>query len=179
VLSEVIELKHIFDFSKPCTQNEFALIIGVSQQAVSDMQKRNVIASGETLGIWLTKYCSYIREFAAGRAGNGDIDLVTERAMLARSQRERIDMQNEITRREYGPIIALEQSISDCMARVASKLDTVPGKLKLGNDKLTASDLDTVSAIIAEVRNDIATMTIDWFDEQTNEDSDIDVDLED
>ncbi len=176
-MSDIIELKHVFDLSKPCTQAEFASLIGVTQQAVSDMQKRNVIAAGEPLGTWLIKYCGYIREFAAGRATNGDLDLATERAKLAKEQHERIAMQNAVTRREIGPIAALEQGLSDCMARVASKLETIPGKLKLTNDKLTADDLDQVSTVLADVRNDIAGMNIDWFDEQAD-DNDIDVDLE-
>jgi len=177
-LNDIIELKHVFDVSKPCTQAEFASLIGVTQQAVSDMQKRNVIAAGETLGTWLIKYCGYIREFAAGRATNGELDLATERAKLAKEQHERIAMQNAVTRRELGPIAALEQGLSDCMARVASKLETIPGKLKLANDKLTADDLDQVAAVLAEVRNDIAGLEIDWFDEKTEEGNDIDVDLD-
>jgi len=137
-----------------------------------------VIAEGQALGEWLHKYCAHIREIAAGRAANGEIDLVTERAFLARAQRERIDMNNAVTRQEFGPIEALEQGLSDCMARVASKLETIPGKLKLANDKLTADDLDQVAAVLAEVRNDIAGMEIDWFGEQTEEGNDIDVDLD-
>lgn len=125
-------------------------------------------------------YIRHLREQAAGRATNGDLDLSTERAKLAVSQRERIDMQNAITRREYGPIDALEQSLCDCMSRVAAKLDTIPGKIKLANSQLTADELDVVSGVLADVRNDIASMDIDWFDEATKEENDIvnDVDLE-
>jgi len=176
-VSNIIELKSVFDFSKPNTQRTFAGLIGVSEMAISDLKRRGVISEGQTLGEWLNSYCAHIREFAAGRATNGDLDLATERAKLAKEQHERIAMQNAVTRREIGPIAALEQGLSDCMARVASKLETIPGKLKLTNDKLTADDLDQVSTVLADVRNDIAGMNIDWFDEQAD-DNDIDVDLE-
>jgi len=145
---------------------------------VSDMKRRGVIADGQTLGEWLHKYCAHIREIAAGRSTNGELDLATERAKLAKEQHERIAMQNAVTRRELGPIAALEQGLSDCMARVAAKLDTIPGKLKLGNDKLNADDLDRVTAVLADVRNDIASMDIDWFDDKIEEEIDIDVDLD-
>ena len=177
-MSNIVDLQSVFDFSKPNTQRAFAGLIGVSEMTVSDLKRRGVIAEGQALGEWLHKYCAHIREIAAGRAANGEIDLVTERAFLAKSQRERIDMQNAVTRQEFGPIDALEQGLSDCMARVASKLETIPGKLKLANDKLTADDLDQVAAVLAEVRNDIAGMEIDWFGEKTEEGDDIDVDLD-
>jgi phage terminase Nu1 subunit (DNA packaging protein) len=178
-LSNVIDIKSIFDISKPCLQKEFAALIGVSEMAVSNLIQRQVIISGQTLGEWLTRYCAHIREQAAGRATKGDLDLATERAALARSQRERIDMQNAITRREFGPIEALEFGLSDVLVKVASQLDTIPGKLKRASDKLTADDLDRVAGIIASVRNEIAAMEIDWFGDKSEDDDDIDVELED
>lgn len=177
-MSGVVEFKNVFDVSKPCKQSDFAALIGVTQQTVSDMQKRNVIAAGDTLGVWLIKYCGHIREFAAGRATNGELDLATERAKLAKEQHERIALQNAVTKHELGSIAVLEQGVIDCMARVAAKLDTIPGKLKLANDKLTADDLDRVAAVLAEVRNDIVGMDIDWFDDKTDEGINIDVELD-
>lgn len=167
-MSNVVDLQTVFDFSKPNTQRALAGLIGITEMAISDLKRRGIIAEGQTLGEWLQKYCSHIREIAAGRATNGELDLATERAKLAKEQHERIAMQNAVTRRELGPIAALEQGLSDCMARVASKLDTIPGKLRLANDSLTADDLDTVAGILAEVRNEIAGLEIDWFDEKTD-----------
>jgi len=110
-------------------------------------------------------YIAQLREQAAGRATSGELDLATERAKLAQEQRIRIEMQNDITRREYGPIEALEVGLTDVLVRVASKLDTVPGKLKIKSDKLTADDIAVVELVLAEVRNEIADMEIDWFDD--------------
>jgi len=172
------DLNSIFDLGKVCTQERFGVLVGISQQAVSDLKRRGIIADGQTAGEWLQRYCAQLREMAAGRAANGDLDLATERAMLARSQRERIDMQNAVTRQNYGPIDALEQGLCDCMARVAAKLETIPGKLRLANDRLTADDLDIVGSILADVRNDIANMDIDWFDEKGGEEIDYDIALD-
>lgn len=95
----MIDLQSVFDTKKPTTQRAFAGLIGVSEMAVSDMRRRGVILEGQALGEWLTRYCSHLREQAAGRAANGELDLATERTKLAKVQHERIDMQNAITRR--------------------------------------------------------------------------------
>lgn len=159
----VTDENRVIDISKPSTQQQFADLVGVSQQAISDLCRRDVLSQGQEIGEWLKRYCSHLREQAAGRATNGDLDLATERAALARAQREKIDMQNDITRKNFGPIEALAMGLSDLTAVIASKLDTIPGKLKVASDRLTADDLDLVATVIADVRNDIADMNIDWF----------------
>ena len=174
-MSDVIDLKTVFDLSKPVTQRVFAALVGVSEMAVSDMKRRGVILEGQPVGEWLTRYCNHLRETAAGRAASEGLDLPTERAKLAKEQRERIAMQNAVTRKEFAPIAALETGLCDAMAKVASQLETIPAKLKLTNDKLTADDLDQVTSIIAQIRNDIANMDIDYFDEQISDQVDIDV----
>ncbi|MBF6648950.1 hypothetical protein [Methylobacter sp. BlB1] len=159
----------MIDFSIPCSQKKFAELIGVSDRSVRDMAARGIIGPDQTLREWLLGYCSHLREQAAGRAGN-DNSLAAARTRLANAQEERINMQNAITRREYGPIEALELGLSDVMARVAAQLDTIPGKLRLASDRLTADDLNLVSSVIANVRNEIADMDIDWFDDVTDDD---------
>lgn len=154
---------------KPCTQEYFAQIVGITQKSVSDLQTRNVISAGETFGTWLKKYCSHLRETAAGRTGVGDLNLADERAAIAKEQRIRVELQNAVTRREYGPIEAMELGVSDAMARAAAMLDTIPGKLKMSSDRLTADDLSLVQKVIADVRNDIAELDIDWFGDSGGE----------
>lgn len=174
----MIDNKTIIDISKGCLQKEFARLVGISEAAITDMRNRGVIKQGDTLGQWLKSYCAHLREHAAGRATLGELDLATERAGLAREQKIRIEMQNAITRREYGPIEALELGLSDVMAKVAAQLDTIPGKLKITSDKLTADDLDLVASVIAKVRNEIASSNIDWFGDKTASDEEIDIDVD-
>jgi phage terminase Nu1 subunit (DNA packaging protein) len=122
---------------------------------------------------WNRLYCAHLREQAAGRATIGEINLATERAMLAKEQRLRLEMQNAVTRREYAPIEAMEIGLSHGFSRVGSQLDTIVGKLRKRSDVLTVNDLDLVSEVIATVRNDIANMTIDWFDDADLSDIDV------
>lgn len=171
-MSEVIELKGIVDLSRVVKQKVLADIIGVSGKTVSELKSKKIITDGQPLGEWLHRYCSHIREQAAGRATLGDLDLATERAGLAKEQRIRLEMQNAVTRREYAPISSMEIGLSDVMARVGSQLDSIVGKLKKRSDVLTANDLDVVAAVIASVRNEIAETAIDWFDDMENESDD-------
>jgi phage terminase Nu1 subunit (DNA packaging protein) len=168
----VIDNKGAINVLQPCLQKEFAGLIGVGEDVVSGLCKKGVIKPGQTLGEWLHLYCKHLREYAAGRATDNGLNLASERAALAREQTIRIEMQNAVTRREYGPIDAMEQGLADAMARVAAQLDTIPGKLKISSDKLTANDLDLVASIIAQVRNDIAEMDIDWFGDKSTDEND-------
>lgn len=152
------------DLSGSLTQYEFADLIGVSQPAVSEMLRRGVLQKGDSAKNWLLAYCKNLREVAAGRVGvDGELDLVTERAKLTRAQNERLEFQNAILRRENGPIIELEQGLADCLATISSQLETIPGKLKKSNPALTANDLNQARQVIASVRNELATLSIDWF----------------
>lgn len=155
-----------------CSQVVIADVVGLTPSMVSDLGKRGIITIGQPLRDQVRSYCAHIREQAAGRAGTGPLSLADERAALAKSQRERIDMQNAITRREYGPIAQIEYSIADTMAQAANMLDSIPGKLRLANDKLTSDDLNLVAAVIAKVRNDVSNLEIDWLDEKGGTSSD-------
>lgn len=169
----------IIDCDKKYLQKDFAALIGVTEKTVSELISRGIIAKGQAIGDWNKVYCAHLREQAAGRATDGELNLATERAGLAREQKIRIELQNAIARREYAPIEALETGLSDVMARVSAQLDTIPGKLKMASDKLTANDLDLVSSIIAKVRNEIAASQIDWFGDSTTDGTDgDDVDLD-
>jgi phage terminase Nu1 subunit (DNA packaging protein) len=174
----VTDIKDIIDISKSCMQRDFASLIGVSEFTISNMIHKGVIKPGEPLGQWLKAYCAHMREVAAGRATTGDLNLATERAALAREQKLRIEMQNAITRQEYGPIAALEIGLSDVAARVAAQLDTIPGRLKIASDKLSADDLDLVAGIVAAIRNDLAAIDIDWFGDTKTEQHGYDGSLE-
>jgi phage terminase Nu1 subunit (DNA packaging protein) len=174
---------YIAHLKKPCliwSQTEIAEHLDTSDRTVRELQdKLGINCKTNTVDEIRIAYIRHLREQAAGRATTGDLDLATERAALAREQRIRIEMQNAVTRREFGPVEAIEFSLTELMVRVASQLDTIPGKVKKASDKLTASDLDIVASVIAEVRNDIASLQIDWFDDKNSDEEDgIDVELD-
>lgn len=150
----------MLDLSVNVTQKQFGELVGVSQQAVSDLVMRGVLTDGSSCGSWLLAYCGHLREVAAGRAAAGDLDLATERAGLARAQREKIEMQNAVTRGELTPTIVLEQALTNVASKVSGILDAIPGMIRRRVPQLTADDIDLVAAEVAKARNAVATMSI-------------------
>lgn len=106
-------------------------------------------------------YIRELREQAAGRAAAGDLDLATERAGLAKAQREKIEMQNAVTRRELAPVVLIEEVLAKAGAKVAGVLDAIPGMLKRRCANLVAGDIDLVAAEISKARNIAAAVSLD------------------
>lgn len=79
----------VVDLSMTMTQAAFGQLVGISQPAVSDFVKVAALGPGVSAGDMLLAYCERLREQAAGRLGETmGLDLVQERAALAREQRE-------------------------------------------------------------------------------------------
>ena len=156
------------DLSMKMSQAQFGELIGVSQQAVSDLMTRGVLSAGAAGGIWLREYCSHIREMAAGRVAAGDLDLATERAGLARAQREKIEMQNQVTRKELAPSYLLEEILAKAGARAAAILDTIPGMIKRRVPSLTADDVSAIAREVAKARNIAAGISLATLEDESD-----------
>lgn len=150
-----------FELYETPTQQGFGDVIGVGQSAVSEMVARGILRAGGTGAEWILDYCTHMREVAAGRVGNGDLDLVTERAGLAKAQRERIEMQNAVTRRELAPVILIEEVLAKAGAKVAGILDAIPGMIRRRVPALTAEHIDLIAGEVARARNIAAAVTLD------------------
>lgn len=148
------------DLDKPITQTSFGKLIGVSQQAVSDMVSRGVVERGESAHTWLLKVFANLREVSAGRQGDGELDLVAERARLASEQADKVAMQNAVTRRELAPVHLIEDVLVRAGAKVAGILDAIPGAVHRRVPKLKATDVDLIAREIAKARNVAASVTL-------------------
>lgn len=112
------------------TQAGFAHLVGISQQTVSALIARSILTDGETTGQWLQAYCSHLREIAAGRVAEGGIELATERALLARAQREKVEMQNAVARSELAPRSLLIEVLAMTVPKVCGVLDAIVPALR-------------------------------------------------
>lgn len=107
-------------------------------------------------------YIRSLREQAAGRSNvDGDLDLVTERAALAKAQRERVELQNAVTRQELAPVSTVEEVLAKAGARVSGILDGIPGMVRRRNPDLPASTIDAIRDEIAKARNVAAGLTLE------------------
>ncbi len=137
-------------------------MVGVSQQAVSDMVSRGVLENGAPLRQWLLAYCGRLREQAAGRIGSesGGLDLAQERAALARSQRTGIDIKNAVLRGEYAAVGLLGEVLASASQAVAERFDHLPGQLRKACPDLPPAAVDQVMTAIASARNEWVRSTV-------------------
>jgi len=96
-------------------------LIGISQQAVSDLLSRSVIEPGQTAGQWLIDYCAHLREQAAGRGADGE--LAFQRSELARVSRERAEIKLALERKEFAPVALLEQVLASVGRSIVGVLE--------------------------------------------------------
>lgn len=142
------------DLSLPMTQAQFGDLVGVSQQAISEFYKVAALGPGVPALETLRAYCARLREQAAGRGSDGELDLVQERAWLAREQRISQALKNAVTRKEFAPIGVLSEVLAAASGSVAAKLDGLPGLLKKVAPDLSEQGRDAIAAEIARARND-------------------------
>ncbi|MGP1681431.1 MAG: hypothetical protein ACTS8S_03775 [Giesbergeria sp.] len=134
------------------------MVVGVSQQAISAMVKEGKLPfEGRLLGDVLVSYCERLREQAAGRLGDGGtggLDLVQERAALAREQRIGQAMKNAIARGDYAPIGALADVMGMASSAVVDRIDQLDGSLRKACPDLPEDARATVLQVIASARNE-------------------------
>ncbi|WP_320363723.1 hypothetical protein, partial [Aquabacterium sp.] len=120
----------LIDTDAKATQALIGQLVGVSQQAISALVNAGKLPADATIGEMLIAYCERIREQAAGRKGEtGDLDLVQERAALARSQRESQELKNAVARGEYAPIGLLADVLGKASGAVVDRFDQLPGRI--------------------------------------------------
>lgn len=156
----------MLDLSAQVSQTAFAELVGISQPAVSEMISRGVLVTGGSAHQWLIAYCAHIREIAAGRATNGDLDLATERARLASEQANKVAMQNAIMRREYAAVSLLARSVAKTGRQIAVILEAIPVQLKRRSN-IAVEDIEFIATEIVKARNLAANMRIELEDDET------------
>lgn len=154
------------------TQEQFGDLVGISQQAVSDLVAREIVKPEATAARNLIAYCDHLREVAAGREAKGDLDLVTERARLAKLQADRVELQNQRTRREVAPTELLELSIAAIGRQIKGRLEAIPVALRRRSTAMTPEDFAFVESEIAAVANLAAEARLDWTELESTDDSD-------
>jgi phage terminase Nu1 subunit (DNA packaging protein) len=150
------------DLQATCTQEAFGRLVGISQQAVSDLASRGVLTAGQTIGTWLLAYCAHIREQAAGRS---ESELTSERARLAREQADRVAMHNALRRKEVAPVAILEEVLAHVARQISARLDALVPELKRCIPDLPPEALQLVGERVAVVRAAAAGVRLSTADE--------------
>lgn len=119
------------------------------------MMTEGKIPQSGTVGELILAYCERLRDQAAGRLGEGGgLDLVQERAALARSQRISQDMKNDIARGEYAPVGLLADVLGMASSAVVDRFEQLEGALRKACPTLPDDAKATVMQVVASARNE-------------------------
>ena len=173
-----MKILHYLD--APISQAEFAQIVGISEARVSTLISEGVLTKGDNAHGWLLGYCERLRDMAAGRASVGGLDLVQERAALARSQREAQELKNAVARGEFAPIGLLADVLGQAASAVVDRMDQVEGDLRKACPDLPEDARVVVLRTLANARNEwirsTAKLVSDQVDGMTEDQEDADDD---
>lgn len=146
-------------------QDEVGMHVDLSDRSVREWELKLNLSDSYTLSDFRIAYIRRLREEAAGRAADGELDLAGERARLAKEQADRVSMQNAVTRRELAPAYLIEEVLAKAGARASKILDTIPGMIKRRVPALTSADINAIAEEIAKARNIAAAVSLSNLDE--------------
>lgn len=168
----------MIDLAGAGTQATVAAVVGVTQQNISALVVDGKLPAGGSLGDLVQAYCQRLRDQAAGRLGAelGGLDLVQERAALAREQRINIEIKNAVARGEYAPITLLAEVLATASQAVSERFEQLPGALRKACPEMQDSERDQIMSVIADARNEWVRATfklivqrLEMDDEQSSE----------
>lgn len=84
----------------------------------------------------------------------GGLDLVQERAALARSQRIAQDMKNAVARGEFAPIGLLADVLAAAGSGIVDRFDQLEGTLRKSCPDLPHEAVEAILSIMASARNE-------------------------
>jgi len=145
----------VIDLATQGTQAALAELVGVTQPTISNLMSEGKIPPTGALGELLLAYCQRLRDQAAGRLGATlGLDLVQERAALAREQREGQAIKNAVARKEYAPVGLLADVLGMAASSVVDHFDQLEGALRKACPDLPDEAKTTLQHVIASARNE-------------------------
>jgi phage terminase Nu1 subunit (DNA packaging protein) len=147
-----------FSLDQVVTDQQFADLVGSHRVSVTEWRSKKRLPTPLQVGPALRAYCGRLREQAALRLGHtdGGLDLVQERAALARAQREGVELRNVVLRGAHAEVALLERVLAAAAGAVCERFDHLPARLRTACPDLPQAAIDQVVATIVEARNEWA-----------------------
>jgi phage terminase Nu1 subunit (DNA packaging protein) len=146
------------DPSREMTQAELGKLLNRDQSGISRLISAGVLSPRDG---WLTalfKYVAHLQE-AAGRKGNGDLDLAAERARLARLQADKIAIELRERLAEVGHVDAFAELLIYWSAVWRSRLLALASKL--GSRALEGRYVKAVEMDVREALTELSKVRFD------------------
>jgi len=158
------------------THEAFGELVDLSRQRVSQLVDEGTLQRGESGMVWLRAYVARLREQAAGRASGepGGLDLVQERAALAREQRRSYEIKNAVAEGEYAPIELLASVLAAASGAVVDRMEQLPARLRKTCPDLSDEARQQIDAVLVAARNEWANATASLLDAAPSDEDDDD-----
>ena len=106
----------------------------MSTRTLRDLATRGIVVRASQRNLYnfpasTQKYCAHLREQAAGRAGDAQAGLTSERARQAKEAADAQAMKNAITRSELIPVGTVHATWTGILTDVRSAILAVPSRL--------------------------------------------------
>jgi phage terminase Nu1 subunit (DNA packaging protein) len=163
-----------FHLDQTVTDGQFAALIGIDDTTVNEWRRKGRLPTPLVVGPALYAYCHRLREQAALRLGSGDskLDLMHERAALAKAQREGVVLKNQVLRGQHAEIALLERVLAASAGAVVERFEHLPARIRTACPDLPPAAIDEVMKTIAEARNEWAAGMASLVLDQTAPDED-------
>jgi len=124
------------------TYEAFGSLVGCSKQAIGEAIKRGVLRREAPLREWLAAYCQNLRDAASGHKSSDGDDLVRERVLTERVDRELKQLQVAEKRGLLINVAQLEPALMQMVSAFRTELLSRDDKLKDELDALYSIDVD-------------------------------------
>ena len=158
------------------TQEQLAVHLDCSTRNVRDLLASGVlpgrVGKGYDADASRVAYIRHLREQAAGRRGDGDLDLVQERAALARAQRESADLRNAERRRELLPRDAFTAGTIALATTISGAFQSLPSRLapEVAPETSAARCQEIIESRVHKILHDLADLGDDFLARNAGDD---------
>lgn len=141
---------------------QLARLLDLSPRSIRELAERGIIprdAGRYRLPDAVHGYVRHLREVAAGRKsehGDDALDLVQERAALARSQRQLAELKLQRERGELVEVVPVRNALVAMIVRARNQLMSVPPRAKGRLPHLTIDDIEVLENMIVEALESLA-----------------------
>lgn len=144
---------------------DLADCLGVDKRSVTEFATRGLIVrkgrNQYALLESLRTYCEHLRGIAAGRGGDANQALASERARLAKEQADNTAMKNSELRRELLSTQLVEREWSDILRTVRSRVLACPSRIRGRLPHLTPHDGQIIDRELRDALSELANDTGD------------------
>jgi phage terminase Nu1 subunit (DNA packaging protein) len=141
------------------SQVEFAKLVNRNPSVISRLITRGILTKGASWKTWINQILDHYEAIAAGRSSAG-LNLVDERAKLARAQSTKINFDLAIQRRQFLSTKAIAERVTASHMVLRSKLLALPTRIASRLPAFAKAIFKPLDEIIRECLTEISQITL-------------------